>query len=583
MYKKTFLIFIFLIATLIQTPLATADFLIANGSATEDAWVIYSIWRSASADWPAGWRTRGYYKVEPGGTRNLFVPEDNTWVYIRVKRAGKEIKPTDHATRDNSSFWIHPSQAFTVVETSEGDFLKSDHGKSSLEKADLYKYRNGGSHTIVDEPRLPDLPAKQIYDQAINSVVWIHTGSGLGSGVLIDKERRFVVTNQHVIDGAEVVGVVFPYEHNGTIKRNRNFYLQEKFETLRRMGYITEAQVIVKHDRNDLAIIRLNQLPLTAREIKHDFSRNVEDSMRKGDRVHILGNPGKRLWNWTKGDFVESENSNCLPSGGACLVLESDIHGGNSGGPVLNGQGTLVGIITATDNETAGYAAPARNVKALLDTVHPRHTVKIRNTTGVTVPYQIRWSWNQNWEQTSLMSGYIRTHQWNEENVSQGYPKIRFDHIAGDQQVTWRVYTLSTSLQFGENNDNAPIYYFQYNKWGDRLYLFQDAAAAPVLSRETPEETTLLANYPNPFNPETWIPYKLSKPAEVRVTIYAANGRLIRNLALGHQPAGVYQSKSRAAYWDGKNAVGEPVASGVYFYTLTAGDFNATRKLLIVK
>ena len=104
-----------------------------------------------------------------------------------------------------------------------------------------------------------------------------------------------------------------------------------------------------------------------------------------------------------------------------------------------------------------------------------------------------------------------------------------------------------------------------------------------LLASMVPKETLLLANYPNPFNPETWIPYQLSKPAAVMITIYASNGHIIRQLALGHQPAGVYQSRSRAAYWDGRNAVGEPVASGVYFYTLTAGEFSATRKMLIRK
>ncbi len=110
--------------------------------------------------------------------------------------------------------------------------------------------------------------------------------------------------------------------------------------------------------------------------------------------------------------------------------------------------------------------------------------------------------------------------------------------------------------------------------------------ASPVLhitAMETPTETTLLPNYPNPFNPETWIPYQLSSPSDVTVCIYAINGNLVRRLALGHQAIGVYQSRSRAAYWDGKNEVGESVASGVYFYTLTAGDFTATRKMLIRK
>ena len=98
-----------------------------------------------------------------------------------------------------------------------------------------------------------------------------------------------------------------------------------------------------------------------------------------------------------------------------------------------------------------------------------------------------------------------------------------------------------------------------------------------------PQETVLLANYPNPFNPETWIPYQLSEAAEVTVTLHSSDGKLVRTLELGQVPAGIYQNRSRAAYWNGRNAQGEPVASGVYFYTLTAGDFSATRKMVIRK
>ena len=98
-----------------------------------------------------------------------------------------------------------------------------------------------------------------------------------------------------------------------------------------------------------------------------------------------------------------------------------------------------------------------------------------------------------------------------------------------------------------------------------------------------PAETALLANYPNPFNPETWIPYQLSKPAQVTVTLYNIQGVIVRELALGHKPAGVYRIRSRAVHWDGRNASGEKVATGVYFYTFTAGDYTATRKMLIRK
>ena len=104
-----------------------------------------------------------------------------------------------------------------------------------------------------------------------------------------------------------------------------------------------------------------------------------------------------------------------------------------------------------------------------------------------------------------------------------------------------------------------------------------------LLAMLTPQETALLPNYPNPFNPETWIPYQLANPAEVTVSIYSVNGALIRTLALGHQAAGMYWSRDRAAHWDGRNQLGERVASGLYFYTLTAGKFSATSKMLIRK
>ena len=113
--------------------------------------------------------------------------------------------------------------------------------------------------------------------------------------------------------------------------------------------------------------------------------------------------------------------------------------------------------------------------------------------------------------------------------------------------------------------------------------LEQFLAVLTQRTQPTPEKTVLLANYPNPFNPETWIPYQLAQPAEVTISIHAIDGTLVRTLPLGEMPAGVYQSRSRAAYWDGKNAHGEQVASGVYFYTLKAGQFTATRKMLIWK
>ena len=140
--------------------------------------------------------------------------------------------------------------------------------------------------------------------------------------------------------------------------------------------------------------------------------------------------------------------------------------------------------------------------------------------------------------------------------------------------------------------DSLELYPAMIQAWIERAQVENDGSIAfqqgianlhQLLASLIPEETTLLANYPNPFNPETWIPYQLSEPAEVTLCIYTVSGYLVRTLALGQVPAGVYRSRSRAAYWNGKNDVGEQVASGIYFYTLTAGDFAATRKMLIRK
>ena len=104
-----------------------------------------------------------------------------------------------------------------------------------------------------------------------------------------------------------------------------------------------------------------------------------------------------------------------------------------------------------------------------------------------------------------------------------------------------------------------------------------------LITYEIPAETELLANYPNPFNPETWIPYRLAEDGFVTLTIYDLSGQVIRTLDVGHRIASAYESRSKAVYWDGRNGLGERVASGIYFYTLTVGDFSATRRMLILK
>ncbi len=128
---------------------------------------------------------------------------------------------------------------------------------------------------------------------------------------------------------------------------------------------------------------------------------------------------------------------------------------------------------------------------------------------------------------------------------------------------------------------------------GDGLSAVAAAPIRPVVQVTPPQlktepqpiplVTRAFQNYPNPFNPETWLPYQLAVDAPVTLKIYSLNGRLIRTLALGVQKAGVYLTRDKAAYWDGRDDAGERVSSGVYFYTLQAGEFVATRKMLVVK
>ena len=118
---------------------------------------------------------------------------------------------------------------------------------------------------------------------------------------------------------------------------------------------------------------------------------------------------------------------------------------------------------------------------------------------------------------------------------------------------------------------------------GSPRYLRAIALLESVLAAIRPSKTQLLANFPNPFNPETWIPYHLANPSNVRISIYNMQGVVVRRLELGHQPAGYYTSSSRAAYWDGTNNHGERVTSGVYFYQLQADNVSLLRKMLILK
>ena len=141
-------------------------------------------------------------------------------------------------------------------------------------------------------------------------------------------------------------------------------------------------------------------------------------------------------------------------------------------------------------------------------------------------------------------------------------------------------------MNVGENEDPTTVL------GGGKITIRTAKTAAPPRTRfadrgaalpSTPTQFRLLANYPNPFNPETWLPYELAENGSVAIRVYSASGQLVRLLNLGNKPAGFYTTKSKAAYWDGKNEAGEQVSSGAYFYIIQAGKFTATKKMVVAK
>jgi hypothetical protein len=142
-----------------------------------------------------------------------------------------------------------------------------------------------------------------------------------------------------------------------------------------------------------------------------------------------------------------------------------------------------------------------------------------------------------------------------------------------------------------EENDQLDLQI--YDQQGDLLACCAFEVGSDQISRAMvevelrlnpiPSETQLLPNYPNPFNPETWIPFELSQDAKVVISIYDVSGQQVRTFPIGFKPAGIYSSAERAIHWDGRNTNGESVSSGVYFYRLQAGDYSQTRKMVILK
>ena len=211
----------------------------------------------------------------------------------------------------------------------------------------------------------PKPTADQVYNNAIRAVIWIvNSGIDEGSGVLIDKKFRLAVTNAHVTGAQNTIDVYFPApDENGELIKDRNFYLTNS-GVLKQLGYYTKGHVVARNEKTDLAIIRLDGLPETTREIDWNFTTPTTNA---GDLVYILGNPGGQdLWRWTLGEFLNDHAD--------FLHIQSDVFGGNSGGPVLNKQGALIGIVARSDRHMNALAIPVRDINRVLTESQLKHS-----------------------------------------------------------------------------------------------------------------------------------------------------------------------------------------------------------------
>lgn len=330
----------------------------------------------------------------------------------------------------------------------------------------------------------------EIYNQGIRSVMWITTADGVqASGVLIDKTLRIAVTNEHVTKNHEAVNVFFPVrDANGTLIYDRSFYKKaSKREMLTELSYATTGRVIEKDSKNDLAILRLDEIPEMAREIGRDLSYDYHEMKENVSVVHILGNPGGRsLWRWTSGIFQGFMSFSNFS--GTFLHISADIYGGNSGGPVLNNDGRLIGIIALSDEHMNTYAIPLEYIDELMRKLKKKlnPVFSITNYTGFTVPYLIKWTENSEWKKHSLSKNKneINIHWYPKPPtaIPKDYPQVLFDHIVGDNKNDpYKHYQLKTNAMILDpggkpsHNKDARKYEFQYDSKTNKLDLYESS------------------------------------------------------------------------------------------------------------
>ena len=298
--------------------------------------------------------------------------------------------------------------------------------------------------TLVGTAMAQEPTNRKIYGEAIRSVAWIVNGKYQGSGFLLNKDLRFVVTNAHVVTDSERVDVFFPVtDRKGNVIQDREYYLKYR-EPLEAQGFYSSGRVIRKDEKNDLALVQVDWIPHDIREI--DELRVCSDAMDSNEkRVHILGNPvgdpGEwPLWRWSSGHLHKCGNT---------IDVESTIFPGNSGGPVLDNEGRLVGIIVKSQQHMKAEAVPAERLVEMIKGMEIARITSFANRAGFLIHYRFRCGGDEDqWEASSVRPGQVGVHWCYQGRLDFPVkPAIRYDRLTDDDKVTNQEWPVEAYLR----------------------------------------------------------------------------------------------------------------------------------------
>ena len=694
-----------LMLTLTLTPFATAEWKdnAFTNNTSGNLYVAFSTFRPAKAPIPEGWRTVGWYRIQPGKSHTFQAWADNPIYYLIWD------DPTQgYLTPDNAktfAHWEHVAAFVTVSEdepnapVAAANLLYSNRPKASLISSDFFKSANGGSVTvtaakkvvaplaegdvaegdetvgkgdppptggITDEPPEPTEPApptltisgtlniKEGERTTITATVLSADGKGLpglrlrfsedsnhislsalGTAWTDDSGKRSVRVTGSSPGGAVLsVGVD---EYPGLTQQVAITVAEappgsltiDSFSTSINEGDSRTIRVTVKSEAGKALSGKTVRFQESSSAISFSSSSGTTNSSGQVSTTLRTSNVSSRssatfyvkVDGYSGLDTSRSVTINQVASSLSVSGVSTSVYSGQSmtvKARVLSKGGYGMSGVTVTFSESSSYLRFSYSSRTTDSSGYASSSLRTGGKTsgskitirasGVSSPksYTIRVNprsrtTDRYFSDEGKRIGAFTTNYWQRRNKTVYFPgnvtSWKWRSKNSNATVTSTVKSGSTGVKVNYNilAKTTPLAWIRV--WVDGTY--EEVASnpgAPSLRPEVdqlsavwqdlsqmPSETALLPNYPNPFNPETWIPYHLAEAASVTLHIYAADGTLVRTLVLGYQPAGMYENKSRAAYWDGRNSIGERVASGLYFYTFTAGDFAATKKMLIMK